>query len=370
MGSTATMAMTTLYFTKSTKLTSSFRTLPRLTCSSLPSSPLKSNISFSPSNPKPKPDPKLDNPNHFPDDGDTIPWNVRGEDGNFKLSSESPPTFLKAMTNASTGTKKSKKNQTVKAKKKNEKETKVREVPPPQYSKAARRFYNEKFKDSGTRLSKVLAASGVTSRRSCEELIFEGKVTVNGSVCNTPQKIKPTVLIGTSGQGKTFTKEVVEAMASLNEKPIILALSNPTSQSECTTEEAYLWSRGRAIFASGSPFSPVEYKGKVFVPGQSNNAYIFPGFGLGLIMSGTIRVHDDLLLDASEALAEQVTKENFEKGLIFPPFINIRKISAHIAAKVAAKAYELGLATRLPQPKDLEKFAESCMYTPAYRTYR
>ncbi|CAI8596972.1 unnamed protein product [Vicia faba] len=339
MGSAATMAMTALYFTKSTKLTSSFRTLPRLTCSSLPSSPLKSNISFSPSNPKPKPDPKLDNSNHFPDDGDTIPWNVRGEDGNFKLSSESPPTFLKAMTNASTGTKKSEKNQTVKAKKKNEKETKVCEVAPPQYSKAARRFYNEKFKDSGTRLSKVLAASGVASRRSCEELIFEGKVTVNGSVCNTPQ--------------------VVEAMASLNEKPIILALSNPTSQSECTAEEAYLWSRGSAIFASGSPFPPVEYKGKVFVPGQSNNAYIFPGFGLGLIMSGTIRVHDDLLLAASEALAEQVTEENFEKGLIFPPFTNIRKISAHIAAKVAAKAYELGLATRLPQPKDLEKFAES-----------
>ncbi|CAI8611939.1 unnamed protein product [Vicia faba] len=190
------------------------------------------------------------------------------------------------------------------------------------------------------------------------------------SLLDAVNKIKPTVLIGTSGQGKTFTKEVVEAMASLNEKPIILALSNPTSQSECTAEEAYLWSRGRAIFASGSPFPPVEYKGKVFVPGQSNNAYIFPGFGLGLIMSGTIRVHDDLLLAASEALAEQVTEENFEKGLIFPPFTNIRKISAHIAAKVAAKAYELGLATRLPQPKDLEKFAESCMYTPAYRTYR
>lgn len=183
-------------------------------------------------------------------------------------------------------------------------------------------------------------------------------------------KIKPTVLIGTSGQGSAFTKEVVEAMASINEKPIILSLSNPTSQSECTAEEAYTWTQGRAIFASGSPFSPVEYKGKVFVPGQANNAYIFPGFGLGLIMSGTIRVHDDLLLAASEALAEQVSEENFEKGLIFPPFTNIRKISAHIAAKVAAKAYELGLATRLPQPKDLVKFAESCMYTPAYRSYR
>ncbi|XP_020264896.1 NADP-dependent malic enzyme isoform X1 [Asparagus officinalis] len=182
--------------------------------------------------------------------------------------------------------------------------------------------------------------------------------------------IKPTVLIGTSGVGGTFTKEVVEAMASFNEKPIILALSNPTSQSECTAEEAYTWTKGRAIFASGSPFDPVEYNGKVFVPGQSNNAYIFPGFGLGLIISGAIRVHDDMLLAASEALASQVTEENFKNRLIYPPFTNIRKISAQIAAKVAAKAYELGVATRLPRPENLVKYAESCMYTPVYRTYR
>ncbi|XP_062097890.1 NADP-dependent malic enzyme isoform X1 [Humulus lupulus] len=182
--------------------------------------------------------------------------------------------------------------------------------------------------------------------------------------------IKPTVLIGSSGVGKTFTKEVVEAMTSLNEKPLILALSNPTSQSECTAEEAYTWSKGRAIFASGSPFDPVEYEGKVFVPGQANNAYIFPGFGLGLIISGAIRVHDDMLLAASEALASQVSEENYEKGLIYPPFTNIRKISAHIAAKVAAKVYELGLASHLPRPKNLVKYAESCMYSPLYRSYR
>ncbi|KAA3477517.1 NADP-dependent malic enzyme [Gossypium australe] len=182
--------------------------------------------------------------------------------------------------------------------------------------------------------------------------------------------IKPTVLIGTSGVGKQFTKEVVEAMAALNEKPLIMALSNPTSQAECTAEEAYTWSEGRAIFASGSPFDPFEYDGKVFVPGQANNAYIFPGFGLGVIISGAIRVHDDMLLAASEALALQVTEEHYEKGLIYPPFSDIRKISANIAAKVAAKAYELGLASHLPQPKDLVKYAESCMYSPKYRTYR
>ncbi|KAK6914826.1 Malic enzyme, NAD-binding [Dillenia turbinata] len=187
---------------------------------------------------------------------------------------------------------------------------------------------------------------------------------------SSPQAIKPTVLIGSSGVGQTFTQEVVEAMASFNERPVILALSNPTSQSECTAEQAYTWSKGQAIFASGSPFSPVEYDGKVFVPGQANNAYIFPGFGLGLIISGAIRVHDDMLLAASEALANQVADENYENGLIYPPFSNIRKISANIAASVAAKVYELGLATCLPRPDDLVKYAESCMYSPAYRGYR
>lgn len=184
------------------------------------------------------------------------------------------------------------------------------------------------------------------------------------------QALRPTVLIGTSGKGKTFTKEVVEAMSSINLKPLILALSNPTSQSECTAEEAYTWSQGKAIFASGSPFDAVEYEGNTFVPGQANNAYIFPGFGLGLIMCGAIRVHDDMLLAASEALASQVTEEHLAKGLIYPPYKDIRNISAHIAAKVAEKAYELGLATRLPQPENLVKYAESCMYSPAYRNYR
>ncbi|XP_011081064.1 NADP-dependent malic enzyme-like [Sesamum indicum] len=182
--------------------------------------------------------------------------------------------------------------------------------------------------------------------------------------------IKPTALIGTSGVGKTFTKEVVEAIASFNQKPLIMALSNPTSQSECTAEEAYTWTEGRAIFASGSPFNPVEFNGKRFVPGQANNAYIFPGLGFGLVISGAIRVHDDMLLAASEALAGQVTDEHCHMGMIYPPLSNIRKISAHIAANVAAKAYELGLATQLPRPADLVKYAESCMYTPSYRSYR
>ncbi|KAF5808394.1 putative malate dehydrogenase (oxaloacetate-decarboxylating) (NADP(+)) [Helianthus annuus] len=137
-------------------------------------------------------------------------------------------------------------------------------------------------------------------------------------------------------------------------KPIILALSNPTSKSECTTEQAYTWSEGCAIFASGSQFGPVEYNWKVYVSGQSNNAYIFPGLGLGLIISGAIRVHDDMLLAASEALAAQITLEHIEKGLIYPPFTNIRKY----------------LASRFPQPENLIAYAASCMYSPNYQKYR
>ncbi|CAA7013934.1 unnamed protein product [Microthlaspi erraticum] len=182
--------------------------------------------------------------------------------------------------------------------------------------------------------------------------------------------IKPTVLIGSAGIGRAFTKEVIEAMSSINERPLIMALSNPTTQSECTAEEAYTWSNGRAIFASGSPFDPVEYEGNVFVSTQANNAYIFPGFGLGLVISGAIRVHDDMLLAAAEALAGQVSKENYEKGMIYPSFSSIRKISAHIAANVATKAYELGVAGRLPRPEDIFKCAESSMYSPTYRIYR
>ena len=175
------------------------------------------------------------------------------------------------------------------------------------------------------------------------------------------QSLKPTVLIGTSGKGGTFTQDVVEAMGALNEKPVIFALSNPTSHSECTAEQAYTWTQGRAVFASGSLFPTVELDGKTLVPGQSNNAYIFPWFGLGVIILAAIRVRDGMLLAASEALAEQVTEEHFAKGLIFPPFTNIRAISAHIATK----AYE-----RLPRLGDLVKYAESCMYTPTYRSYR
>jgi malate dehydrogenase (oxaloacetate-decarboxylating)(NADP+) len=182
--------------------------------------------------------------------------------------------------------------------------------------------------------------------------------------------LKPNALIGTSGQGGAFTKEGLEEMASYQELPIIFALSNPTSKSECTAEQAFEYTKGKCIFASGSPFPPVTYGGKKFVIAQSNNCYIFPGMGLGCVISGAIRVHDDMFLAAAESLASEIRPEHLARRQLFPAFSEIRSISAHIGAAVAAKAYELGLATRLPQPKDLLAYAKSSMYTPTYRRYR
>lgn len=190
------------------------------------------------------------------------------------------------------------------------------------------------------------------------------------SLLETVKALKPTVLIGTSAQPHTFTQEVLETMAGYCKRPVIFALSNPTSRCECTAEEAYKWTKGTAVFASGSPFGPVEIDGKKRLSGQSNNAYIFPGMGLACMMSEAIRVHDDMFLASAEALAREVTDEHRSQGLVYPPFKGIRKISANLAASVADKAYELGYATRLPKPKDLVAYAESCMYSPLYPTYR
>ncbi|KAH8943965.1 hypothetical protein BDL97_13G082300 [Sphagnum fallax] len=184
------------------------------------------------------------------------------------------------------------------------------------------------------------------------------------------KKLKPTVLIGTSTQGGSFTKEVLEAMAENHKSPIIMALSNPTKKAECTAEDCYKYTKGRALFASGSPFPAVTYDGKKYVIGEANNCYIFPGVAHGCIISGAIRVDAEMFLKAAETLAEFVTKEDLERKQLYPAFPNIRNISAKIAAAVAAAAYDLGLASKIPKPKDLLGLATSSMYSPSYRNYR
>jgi malate dehydrogenase (oxaloacetate-decarboxylating)(NADP+) len=168
---------------------------------------------------------------------------------------------------------------------------------------------------------------------------------------------------------KAFSEKVVRAMAALNRRPIIFALSNPTSKAECTAEEAYRWSEGRAVFACGSPFDAVALGGSRFVPRQGNNSYIFPGVGLGVTAVRASRVTDSMFMAAARTLAAQVTQDDLDQGSIYPPLKNIRAVSAHIAAAVADVAYREGL-TQLPRPADLLAFVKAQMYEPRYITPR
>jgi malate dehydrogenase (oxaloacetate-decarboxylating)(NADP+) len=182
------------------------------------------------------------------------------------------------------------------------------------------------------------------------------------------EALRPTILIGVSGQPSTFTRPIVEAMGTHNERPIIFALSNPTSKAECTAANAYHWTKGRAVFASGSPFDPVTIDGRELVPGQGNNAYIFPGVALGIIVSGARLVTDEMFHAAAKALALEVSQEDLAKGLVYPPIEKVRDVSAVIATAVCRIAYERGLAT-VPAPVDLVAAVRASMYEPVYENY-
>ena len=195
--------------------------------------------------------------------------------------------------------------------------------------------------------------------------------------------LKPTALIGVSAIPNTFSREVIEEMAANNANPIIFALSNPTSKAECTAEEAYKFSGGRCVFASGSPFAPVmlgddvvqnecggakrrpfRHKSNLRIPGQGNNAYVFPGIGLGIIASGATRVSDHDMYIAAKSLSQQVKKEQILSGCVYPPLSAIRDVSLKIATDVSRNAYEAGTATVLPKPRDMSKFIKDRMYNP------
>ena len=182
-----------------------------------------------------------------------------------------------------------------------------------------------------------------------------------GDFLTAIKTLKPTTIVGVAAVGGTFTPEVLQTMAQINERPIIFALSNPTSKAECSAEEAYRHTAGRALFACGSPYDPVKFNGKIYVPRQGNNSYIFPGVGLGAIVSNTSAITDEMFMAAANTLANLVTQADLEQGSLYPALPRIREVSAHIAAEVARVAYQRGLAGGT-LPNDVLALAQSQMF--------
>jgi malate dehydrogenase (oxaloacetate-decarboxylating)(NADP+) len=182
------------------------------------------------------------------------------------------------------------------------------------------------------------------------------------------QSVKPTTIIGVSTIGGAFDRKVVEAMTALNERPIILALSNPTEHAECTAEQAYQWSNGKAIFAAGVQFPPVSFNGTTFLPGQANNFYIFPAVGMGVYATQATRVPDELFIEAARAVADQVPDNLLQQGLLYPLQSDILETEITTATRVAQTIFDLGLA-RVERPKDIEAFIRDHVYSPDYETF-
>ena len=215
--------------------------------------------------------------------------------------------------------------------------------------------------------SKGLVVSGRTDL-AAHKKAFAHDADFTASFLEAVERLRPAAIIGVSGQPQTFTQSVLEAVARVNERPIVFALSNPTSKAECTAEQAYHWTGGRAVFASGSPFDPVDMDGRRFVPGQGNNAYVFPGVGLGLIVSEACECTDEMFFEAARTLAGMVNDDDLEQGRIYPSLQRIREVSAHIAEAVAGVAFRRGLA-RAERPGDLREAVRTAMFDPRYPTF-
>lgn len=192
----------------------------------------------------------------------------------------------------------------------------------------------------------------------CSSLSFEDAIDA----------IKPNALIGATGSSGAFNETIISKMCEHNAQPILFALSNPTSQAECTAEQAYTWSNNKAVFASGSPFGTVEVNGQTFKPGQGNNAYIFPGIGLGVLAAEATLITDAMFLTAAKTLAQSVNQEELSSGSVYPVLTRIREVSLEIAVAVAEEAYQQGLAGN-DRPDNLRDFIENTMYDPTYESY-
>ena len=179
------------------------------------------------------------------------------------------------------------------------------------------------------------------------------------------ESIKPTTIIGVSTVGGTFTQNVIEAMSRINERPVVLALSNPTEKAECTPEQAYTWSKGKAIYAAGVQFPPVHLNGKTFLPGQANNFYIFPAIGMAVFATQASRITDEMFIEAARAVADQVPSGLLNQGLLYPLQSNILETEIQTAARVAKLVFDSGLA-RVSRPADMVAFVRQHVYKPQY----
>jgi malate dehydrogenase (oxaloacetate-decarboxylating)(NADP+) len=179
------------------------------------------------------------------------------------------------------------------------------------------------------------------------------------------ESIKPSTLIGVSTVGGTFTQKVVEAMSRINERPVILALSNPTDHAECTPEQAYTWSNGKAIYAAGVQFPPVHFKGQTFLPGQANNFYIFPAIGMAVFATQASRITDEMFIEAARAVADQVPSDLLKQGLLYPLQSNILETEIQTAARIAKLIFDSKLA-RVERPANVLSFIRQHVYRPEY----
>jgi malate dehydrogenase (oxaloacetate-decarboxylating)(NADP+) len=200
---------------------------------------------------------------------------------------------------------------------------------------------------------------------SASQKVYAHKAAPSKDLAKTIETLKPTILIGVSTKGGAFNQQVIEAMSRINERPIIFALSNPTDKAECSAEQAYTWSKGKALFAAGVQFPEVTIKGKAFHPGQANNFYIYPALGLATYVARPRRITDECFIVAAQASADQVGPELRAKGMLFPSQSQILEMEVSTATRIAQFMFEKGLAT-LKQPADIRKWIEGQLYSPHY----
>ncbi|OWF52459.1 NADP-dependent malic enzyme-like [Mizuhopecten yessoensis] len=219
--------------------------------------------------------------------------------------------------------------------------------------------------DSRGLLVKDRPAGGLTEHK----LLFAKDQAPIDTLADVVKASKPSILIGAAAVPGAFTESIIKDMAMFNEKPVIFALSNPTSMSECTAEQAYKFTDGRCVFASGSPFLPVTLNGKTFHPGQGNNAYIFPGIALGAIVCGIRHISEDVFLKAAQTLGKLVTEEHLAEGRLYPPLSDIQDVSLKIATGIAEMVYKSGNASTYPEPENKEEFIRNHLYDADYESF-